>query len=88
MYMDNHLHAKKCINPILLFFEIHPTYIPWSSSLLEVSYLADFSVGKITRGYVDSVVLEAGYFSWTVLERIIFLRLQKDTYTGNLNRAS
>lgn len=51
---------KKCINAILLFFEIHPARIPWLSSLLEVSYPADFSVGKITLGYVDSVVLEAG----------------------------
>lgn len=54
IYMNSHLYAKKCICPILSFFEIHPTYIPWPSSLLGVSYPADFSAGRVILGYVGS----------------------------------
>lgn len=83
MYMDNHLHAKKCILiPYLYSLRYNPHTSPWPFSLLEVSYPADFSVGKRTLGCVGSVVLEAGYFCWTVLKRIVFLCLHQDTQTS------
>lgn len=48
---------KKCINPTLLFFKLRPPYISWPSSLLAVSYPAELSVGKITLGHVNSMLL-------------------------------